>query len=191
VREIARDLDYDAAEYALMMQRLLRDGAEIVATDNTALEQPDARKELAARVHKLRGSAGVLGAKALFEHASELDNALKRNAAADAALPLLQALRGCYSALSAALAPWIQRVQARPSVAAEPGPPVAAPGDSQLEQLLELLQANDLAALRVVSELSPGLRTALGEQRFQTFQTAVSALNFAQAAELVAQLRAA
>ena len=190
VREIARDLDYDAAEYALMMQRLLRDGAEIVGADNAALVDSDARKELAARVHKLRGSAGVLGAKALFGHASELDNALKRGDAAEVTLPLLQALRVCYSELSAALAPWIQRVQAKPSSAPAPAD-AAAPRDSQLEQLLELLRANDLAALRMVSELAPGLRAALGEQRFQTFQAAVSALNFAQAAELVAQLRAA
>ena len=189
VREIARDLDYDAAEYALMMQRLLRDGAEIVATDNAALAEADARKELASRVHKLRGSAGVLGAKALFGRASELDNALKLGATAEVALPLLQALRVCYSELSAALAPWIQRVQARASAA--PAPPAAAPSDNQLAQLIELLQANDLAALRLVAELSPGLRMALGEPGFQTFQTAVSALNFAQAAELVAQLRAA
>jgi DNA-binding response OmpR family regulator len=69
VRDIARDLDYDAAEYALMLSRLARDGAEIASTDNTALEQPDARAQLASRVHKLRGSAGVLGAKALYTHA--------------------------------------------------------------------------------------------------------------------------
>jgi hypothetical protein len=133
----------------------------------------------------------VLGAKALFGHASELDNVLKREDDPALALPLLQALRVCYRELSAALTPWIQRVQARTSIAAQPGPPAAAPGDSQLAQLLELLNANDLAALRVVTELSPGLRKALGEQRFLTFQTAISTLNFAEAAELVAQLRAA
>jgi PAS domain S-box-containing protein len=189
VREIARDLDYDAVEYALMMQRLLRDAAEIVDTDNAALDDAAARKELAASVHKLRGSAGVLGAKALFGHASELDNSLKRNDAAALALPLLEALRACYKELSAALAPWLERVQT--TAAPQDAAPAAAPGDSQLAQLLELLQANDLAALRVVSQLSPGLRVALGAQRFQTFERAVSALNFAQAAELVAQLRAA
>ena len=172
-----------------MMQRLLRDAAEIVDTDNAALDDPTARKELAGNVHKLRGSAGVLGAKALFGHASELDNALKGNAAAAVTLPLLEALRVCYSELTTALTPWLERVQtaAAPADAA----PAAAPADTQLAQLLELLQANDLAALRLVSELGPGLRAALGEQRFQTFQRAVSALNFTQAAELVAQLRAA
>jgi PAS domain S-box-containing protein len=188
VRDIARDLNYDAAEYAVMLSRLLRDGAEIFVSDDTALEQPNARAQLAARVHKLRGSAGVLGAKALFQHASDLDNALKSGDASSAAtLPLLQALRVCYSELSAALAPWIQRVQAS-------APPVATavvPDDAVLAQLLELLLNNDLKALRMVTELAPGLRAALGEPQFQIFQAAVSALNFAQAAELVAQLRAA
>jgi CheY-like chemotaxis protein len=188
VREIARDLNYDAAEYALMLSRLVRDGAEVASTDNTALERPDERTQLASRVHKLRGSAGVLGAKALFNHASQLDDALRRDSTAPDTLPLLQALRICYSELSAAVAPWIQRVQAKVSA-----PPVGAvaPVESELVKLLELLQANDLAALRLVNELAPGLRVALGEQRFQTFQSAVSGLNFTQAAELVEQLRAA
>jgi PAS domain S-box-containing protein len=188
VREIARDLNYDAAEYAVMLSRLVRDGAEIAATDNTAFDQPEARALLASRVHKLRGSAGVLGAKALFSHASQLDDALKRNHTSAQALPLLQALRVCYSELSAAVAPWIQRVQASSPV---PAPDAEQPGELQLLTLLELLQNNDLAALRLVSELTPGLRAALGEQRFQAFQSAVSALNFTEAAELVEQLRAA
>ncbi|HET8934315.1 MAG TPA: CHASE domain-containing protein [Polyangiales bacterium] len=187
VREIARDLNYDAGEYAVMLSRLMRDGAEIAATDNGALDEPEARTQLAARVHKLRGSAGVLGAKALFSHASQLDDALKRDQAKTVTLPLLQSMRVCYSELSAAVAPWIQRVQAT----AGPPPVAEAPGELQLLTLIELLQNNDLAALRLVSELTPGLRTALGEQRFQTFQSAVSALNFTQAAELVEQLRAA
>jgi CheY-like chemotaxis protein len=187
VREIARDLNYDAAEYAVMLSRLMRDGAEIAATDNSALDEPEARTQLASRVHKLRGSAGVLGAKALFSHASQLDDALKRNQATTVTLPLLQSMRVCYSELSAAVAPWIQRVQAT----AGPPPVAEAPGELQLLTLIELLQNNDLAALRLVSELTPGLRSALGEQRFQTFQSAVSALNFTQAAELVEQLRAA
>jgi hypothetical protein len=129
----------------------------------------------------------VLGAKALFSHASQLDDALKRNQSPAEALPLLQALRICYSELSAAVAPWIQRVQANTA----PSPEADLPSEIQLLQLLELLQANDLAALRMVTELSSGLRVALGEERFNSFQSAVSALNFTQAAELVEQLRAA
>jgi hypothetical protein len=119
---------------------------------------------------------------------SQLDDTLKRNAATADALPLLQALCVCYSELSVAVAPWIQRVQASLTPSA---PGAAAPGEIELGQLIELLQANDLAALRTLDELAPGLRIALGEQRFQVFQSAVSALDFVQAAELVTQLRAA
>jgi PAS domain S-box-containing protein len=190
VREIARDLNYDLPEYAVMLARLLRDGAQTCGLDARLLEHDEGRAQLAARVHKLRGSAGVLGAKTLFQHASDLDNALRRNEPEAVTLPLWQALRQCYSELSAALAPFIERTQAQSAVEASQ-PTAAGPADAQLRQLLELLQNNDLAALKRVNELAANLKAALGDQDFATLQAAVSELNFAKAAELIAQLRAA
>jgi CheY-like chemotaxis protein len=195
VRAIAADLNYEAPEYAVMLSRLLRDGAEIVNTDNHALDDEAARAQLASRVHKLRGSAGVLGAKHLWKHAGDLDDALKGAQPSTVVLPLLQTLRVCCSELSAALAPWIQRVQVANAAtqAATTATPksAAAPSDAELQHLLTLLRANDLAAMGHLTALSAGLRGVLGEAGFQALHRAVSELDFAKAAELVSQLRAA
>jgi HPt (histidine-containing phosphotransfer) domain-containing protein len=193
VREVAAQLDYDAGEYAVMLTRLLRDGAEIAIevgeanATSPALNDATLRAELAGRAHKLRGSAGFLGAKELHMRASRLDEALVRREPAATLEPLVRQLLACWRELSAAVAPWIAQRHAS-AVAASA---VSRLSETQLTRLLDLLHDRDPAVLGQLSELAPGLRGALGERGFDALLVALSRLDYAAAAGLVAQLRAA
>jgi CheY-like chemotaxis protein len=193
VREVAAQLDYDASEYALMVTRLLRDGAEIAAevgevtATSAVLTDSALRAELAGRAHKLRGSAGFLGAKELHMRASRLDEALVRGEPAAAIEPLVHQLLACWRELSAAVAPWIARQQTSAASAQIEG----ALTHGQLTRLVELLHDRDPAVLSLLSELAPGLRVALGDNGFEALLGALSKLDYTAAVALVEQVRAA
>ncbi|HET9622362.1 MAG TPA: CHASE domain-containing protein [Kofleriaceae bacterium] len=167
----------DLALFSQMLGYLVREFAEL------ALDDPGA-PGLAARLHKLRGSAGTLGAKAVHRLAGDAEAAVKRD-------PSSPATRRVLDELAGALAGLLGHVRAALPDAPRPAatvPPPGAPLDPiAARRLADLLVQQDFAALDAFAELTPGLRTALGPARFTELATAIDQLEFARAAQLLSQ----
>jgi len=131
-----------------------------------------------ARLHKLRGSAGQLGAQRLHATASAAEQALRSSAPG---LPQqLNALHQALQALSQAAAPALQAAaQRRPPVS---GPPPEGPA---WQALLAQLRANDLEALADYQRYLPGLAQALGAERAEAWEQQVANLQFPAALRLL------
>lgn len=164
------DLDF----FARLLERLLDEFADLGAA-------PDAG-QAAARLHKLGGSAGLLGAMALCE-AARRGEARARDGG-DWQAALAEVARD-LAALAAQARPWLQGRRA--AVVPAPAQPL---DQAALARLVQALQAHELAALQLFPPLAAGLRTACGEAGLERLQRALERLDFEAALDELASLRA-
>jgi PAS domain S-box-containing protein len=144
----------------------------------------------AARVHKLRGSAGMLGALAVQCCAEEVELALREAASGEAVAAAagkldqaLQALAQASLALRADHA--IHARQPSPAMATQPDGQPMPLNATDLANLHQALRSQDLSAMAQCQAMLPELRAALGETACQALQTAIQNLDFAQALSLL------
>lgn len=198
-------LQGDVVLFADLLRRFVKDygKADFVLSPGHTVDQ---RREFVARVHKLRGSAGMLGAVTLHSIASSLENTLRRldtesdkhdeltSSAATLIASLNEALLELESASSSVTAAPVNRHH---SVAGEDLGSVQTPPIEQLDaaqaqrffNFLQLLTGQDLAAMEQVDTLASDLTALLGSQNFVLMREAIYALDFAAATQmLVARL---
>ena len=188
--DVAARLD-DVELFATMLRYLLDEFGDL-AVRPAAPADPGSRRELAARLHKLRGSAGSLGARVIHRLANDAEAAVNRDPAGAEATALLAELAAGLAALAAQshafLAAQGASAAAAPGDPAEPAPQPLDP--RALQELCDLLLQQDLAAIDRLAELAAGLRAAWGSARFRDLDEAVDRLEFARAAELISRPRA-
>jgi HPt (histidine-containing phosphotransfer) domain-containing protein len=134
-------------------------------------------------LHTLKGSAATLGANALAEAAARLEQ--RCNPALGAAADwdeALAALQGAASATQAAVAHTVERLDATPK-AAVPLPPPVCDAQVALRELVTLLEASDLHALRKFAEIRPAL-LAVDPSLLNELDQAIQALQFGTAQRL-------
>jgi CheY-like chemotaxis protein/HPt (histidine-containing phosphotransfer) domain-containing protein len=174
--------------FAVMLTCLLSEfGPGGPASVTLELGQEAGRKALAARMHKLRGSAGMLGASVLQRLAVDADVAARSDATeeqleqaqrrvAQQLASLAQQSRPFLEALAAARTDTASKQEVEPLVLAD------------LQRLIAQLQAHDLAALDLFALLEPALRAALGPTAAGPLRSAVERLEFDGAAGLLRPL---
>ncbi|MBP6901007.1 MAG: CHASE domain-containing protein [Burkholderiaceae bacterium] len=185
----------DPQAFARLMQRLLQEAAPFAQATPPAMPDAASRQHRLQRLHRLRGSAGMLGARALQQALAEAEAALRAALAAssegaDAAEPpavpatvwaeLAQQVQRLQQQ-APGLAPWL--ATATPAPASGSGPEAA-----ELQAWRALLAQHDLAAVTRFQALAPGLRAVLDGPRYRQLEAAVQALEFEAAAALVAAL---
>lgn len=143
---------------------------------------------LAARLHKLRGSAGMLGAKVVQQLAGEAE-VLARSDTGEAPLrTALDALAQGLTRLHRQAEHFLDELRREDERAAQaPAPPLAL-DQATLRAWAELLDAQDLAALDRFTALAPALRQHMAPEDLATLKEATERLSFAQAAVLVNRL---
>jgi PAS domain S-box-containing protein len=165
----------DVHFFARLLERLLDEFADLAAEP----AEPLPAQAAAARLHKLGGSAGLLGAHAVREAA--LRGETQARAGADISAELAE-VRHLLSTLTAQARPWLQRVRSAQQAAAPAAAQAAAPLDPQaVARLRSALQTQDLAALALFEPLAPALRNACGEAGFTRLRTAMTKLDFGAA----------
>jgi HPt (histidine-containing phosphotransfer) domain-containing protein len=173
----------DVATYLDLLQMMCDDNRPEDLAAATA--PPIDRDALRRRMHKLRGSASMLGALGIAAHTTEIEagctaadmtDADLAAATAAVASELVQVSSGVAAARSRA---------GDGAAAAQPGAGAGSPAD--LQQLLGLLHDHDLSALDVVDHHSESLIARLGDTGYQTFVGLVHALKFADAAAMLAE----
>lgn len=147
-------------------------------------DDADALAALRARIHKLVGNAGVIGAEALVRLARNTENNLQDNNLAPVADQLLDISR-LFRQLQGAIAPVLKRAQQQ----AEATPlPQQALDPQRLQDLRAALQHKRFAAISLYRELEPALNGLMEREFLQRLGDAVARLAFAEALALLDEL---
>jgi len=174
--QAARRLQGDVLLFSKLLRRLCDDFGDLAAGDGApaGLTQADT---MAARMHKLAGAAGLLGADALREAALVAEQASRRNPAA--AQSAAAAVAGAMRQLLDASQAWRA---APPPLPGRASPVAAAPATSaQMAAFGRSLRARELAALDLFTELSPSLRAMLEPTQFDHLAASMDRLDFESA----------
>jgi signal transduction histidine kinase/DNA-binding response OmpR family regulator/HPt (histidine-containing phosphotransfer) domain-containing protein len=174
----------DVRLFKSLLARLLRDYADFEAPVAVPPPDTDAFRELKARAHKLRGSAGMIGASQVMRFAGAAERALEDSRPAQAVEAILRKLATALVTL---------REEARVLVASEV--PASAPaatglnlpnaGPADIAELCALLETHNLAAVDKFELLAPLLRGMLDPSRFEALNAAVENLDFALGADVL------
>ncbi|MGJ7509019.1 PAS domain S-box protein [Variovorax sp. GT1P44] len=168
----------DADLLLSVLRSLLAEFGDL-AREGDPLHAGESSPALAARLHKLQGSAGVIGIDGVREQAAEGEAALK-GGDADRAGRAMRALGAALRSLQAAAQPYFDAADAQPVV------DDAAPVDPDaLASLIELLRKQSMSALPLFDELAPSLRASLGGESFAALDRAMQSLQFRQAVEIL------
>lgn len=179
-REAETRLGGDTELFRLLLGRLRED---IGAARGSRLLSGD-RRVSKAWLHKLRGTAGNLGARQLRLRAGEAERAM---ATEDDALlsPAMEALNAEMQRVVDGIDRadlWEDR---RPPAATSESPPL---DPTTVERAMRLLEEQSFGAVDVIKEAAPALAARLGASAFADLQTAVAGLDFATARALLATL---
>jgi HPt (histidine-containing phosphotransfer) domain-containing protein len=177
----------DLALFKSLLARVLRDFADLALPISVSPDDPITRSELKARTHKLKGSAGVIGATTIMRLAGEAEEAIEESRPVDVVEGILRRLALALTTLREEADLMLER-QAEPN--GDIGTKVTnlrniGPGD--FDELRALLESQNLAAIDRFSLLSPSLSSLMGAVRFERLRDAVDNLEFQLGAELLHQ----
>jgi len=168
------------------LQHLLEDNENLLsdkAIGADSLDNPEIRESLAAQAHKLRSSAGMVGAQRLHTLASSAENTLREpdTNAENVMQELVSELKELYAASKAAIMQWKQSQEI--SIV-----PSTIDNEASLDAAIELLKMfneQDLNALTLVEEEKEHLFNLLGRDKFNSLLDSTKRLNFTQAKEVL------
>jgi PAS domain S-box-containing protein len=173
----------DNVLFRSVLFRLLSEFAEFALPISVSSEDQIRRDLLQARAHKLKGSAGMIGATRVMRLAGAVEKALHEFRPADTVEGILRQLALAFITLREESEPLLQtRAESNPPVAGELVTSVAA---SDIEELRVLLETQNLAAVEKFASLSASLGGHLGTVRFARLQDAIEGLDFKLGAELL------
>jgi CheY-like chemotaxis protein len=175
---VQRRFNSDEQLFLNLLRRFLAELRELgeLLTISPPTEQ---RQALASRVHKLVGTSIALGALAVQEHGAALERLLREPAAPEDLALHVAALQRATTGLEEHARPILEADLLR-GVRGAPAVDLA-----RVEVLMELLQAQNLAALTELKQQAAALEQALGRTRFRQLEQAVHELEFAVAVELL------
>lgn len=178
-QDAAHRLGGDAGLFRRLLARLLasHDAGWVAELGGMSAEQ------VAASLHKLCGSASLLGAQRVQALAAEGEERLRKGATMAELTPLLGSLSKSLSALQSAASAWLTQ----PADTSTDGPlPPLTDAPQAYAALLSLLRQQDLEAVDALRTLGPWLRArGLNAQDLEAVQRCVDALDFEQALNLL------
>ena len=173
--EVAMRLGGDQALFATLLKYLVSEFPEF-----PLLTADEDLHGLAARVHKLRGGAGNVGAVGVHRVATDIEAACRAGDHEQVAA-LLPVLNAALKELATGVEAWRAEQAKRPS-ATPSGPAARVLSRKDMESLLELLKQQHISALDLFEELAPGLEASLGTAAFERLRSHIEQLQFADAA---------
>ncbi len=180
---VATSLRHDRSLYLSLLRRFLAEFGDVAHAP---------APELPARLHKLRGSAQVVGAMALAKAAQDLELAA-RAAEPDDLSPLRHAMAQRWAELADAAQASLAAEAVRMGALDQQAEMAAARDNLPLDPLalqrwVKLLERQSLDAVKGLAELEPALRAKMLPVEFQALRAAVSDFNFSRALELIQPL---
>ncbi len=169
----------DLRLFRLSLQRLLDEFADVslpvLSTD------PGAASLYAARMHKLCGSAGILGAKGIHQLAADIRAAVVAERLAEAE-PLAALLQTQLQLLRLCATPVLEAARAERQLEADAPSSGVELENEQLDGLVDLLRGQNLAAVTAFDMIAPQLRAKMGNEKFAVIRDHIDGLRFVDAA---------
>jgi HPt (histidine-containing phosphotransfer) domain-containing protein len=174
----------DLVLFQSLLSRLLKEYTDLTIPISVSPDEPTKRARLMGRTHKLKGSAGMIGATEIVRLAGAAESALHQGRPAATVEAILQRLASALTALSEEATPYLER-QRELNAAKPPGPANGNADLAQLNDLCVLLEGQDLSALHKFQLISSALSGMLGAVRFDRLRDSIDNLDFQQAAQLL------
>jgi PAS domain S-box-containing protein len=178
----------DLLLFKSLLLRLLQEYTDFTVPIRVSADDPMMSARLMGRAHKLKGSAGMIGATEIVRLAGATEKALHQQRPNDVVEGLLARLGSALATLRKEAAPYLQE-QARVA----DNRPTASSGSkadtSQIDDLCVLLERQDLGALETFKSLSPSLSELLGALRFNRLCDAIENLDFRHSLQLLGEVR--
>ena len=175
----------DLALFKSLLARMLRDFSDLSLPNAVSADDLNAWRHLQDRTHKLKGSAGMIGATSVMRYAGAVERALQDSRPSEV-------IEGMLSKLAAALTTLrdeakVMLDEAPPKSASERGDSPNDPciDSAGLEELCSLLECQNLAAVDKFDLMSSRLAKLLDAAQFERLRGAVENLDFQVGAELL------
>jgi len=169
------------------LSRMLRAYIDFGVPSSGRLDDQGARSQLQARVHALRGSAGLMGATRVMRLAGAAETALKQDCSIAILEPMLARLTSAFADMRDEAESWMARQVAREVISDAKAALHLAIGHSEFDDLHALLKSRNFAAVDKFDLLSPSLSVLLGSTRFGRLRGAMDSLDFPLAAQLLGE----
>ena len=177
----------DVALFRSLLDRVLRDFADLALPISVSQGDPTRRSDLKGRTHKLKGSAGVIGATSVMRLAGAAEEALEQCRPVDV-------VEGILGQLALALTTLREEAQ----LFSETPPEQIANNTvkshenigmrlADMDELSVLFETQNLAAIDKFTVLSASLSEIIGVVRFDRLREAVDNMDFQLCAELLRQ----
>jgi CheY-like chemotaxis protein len=167
--------------FTSLLTRMLHDYADF----GNALVPPDdprVRDAMRRRVHKLKGSAGLLGATHLMQRADAVERALVDGCETQILEQALSLMRSAFCALHEEAQALPEQSVEQPEVGATRSPN-SRPLNEDIEHLCELLDRQDLQAIDRFHGLAQSWGELLQMAEFESVREAIDSLQFTLASE--------
>jgi PAS domain S-box-containing protein len=174
----------DLSLFQSLLGRLLQEYTDLTLPIRLLPDDERMRARLMGRTHKLKGSAGMIGAIDIVRFAGAAEKALQQERPAEAVEELLRRLATALTTLAAEAGPYLKQDKDRIATDAKVENPTSA-SSAQLDDLCTLLERQDLAALNKFKLVSSSLSQILGALRFNRVRDAIDNLDFQQGAQLL------
>lgn len=181
-REAANRLGNDVDLFLSALNKLFNEFADL--EDAQLVQQLLSRDAaaLAGKLHKLRGSAGLLGAMALHRACGDGESSIRKQAGSAEQRLALQQVSEALVALRAAAAPYLEAQLGTPAS----GPQDAGEAEQALERLITQLKGRDMAAIDTFPDAVAALLAKGGQALADAAWKAVDDLQFDQALDVLA-----
>jgi CheY-like chemotaxis protein len=177
----------DLTLFKSLLTRMLQNFADFALPIHVSPNDEPLRSQLQGRLHKFKGSAGMLGATRLMRLAGAAEGALHDSRPVEMIGGILGQLALAFNTLAEEAEPFLRK-RSEPTPIAAPGAEDAPPMNSAaVEELCVLLDHQNLAAVDQFALLSPSLPGVIGAARFNRLREAVDNLDFQVGADLLRQ----
>jgi HPt (histidine-containing phosphotransfer) domain-containing protein len=172
----------DLPMFRLLLGRMLKEYEDLAGPMVIPPNDPPGRRQLEMRVHRLKGGAGMLGAREVTRLAGAVERALGEQRPPATIEELLRQLAGALASLRSDTRAFLEAIAAE-----ESPPPVLNAQDcgSGLDELCSLLETHNLAALDKFSTLAPSLAALFGAVTLGPVREAIQTLEFPGALQLL------
>ena len=175
----------DDSLFNSVLARVLRDFGEFALPIQVDPSDASTRKQLSMRLHKLRGSAGMIGATAVQRLAGATEQSVEEGQPPELVEELLSKLAAAFTSLREDAWPLLSAAAAAEETGLGDTPPSPPASDEALADFLALLEAQNLDAIDRLKSIASGLKAKLGKVRFSRVTEAVDNLDFNVAAQLL------
>jgi PAS domain S-box-containing protein len=173
----------DLSLFKSLLSRLLRDYADLALPVAVLPGDASAADELKRRAHKLKGSAGMIGATHIMRFAGSAERALQEARSVDSIDAILKKLAAALTTLREESEPFFARWENEASAAVPTSCADISP--QEIDLLCGLFERQDLAAMDKFNLMAAPLAQWLGAARFTRLHDAVDILDFSLCSELL------